>query len=351
MNFWKVITININYEGKSSRAHIVQSSIPDRKEPEPDFRRVISVIVREEINKTIKARRFRLLSPANFPIPPPPLSNRENGIVLLLLFTSLSFSCPLLFSSPQMEWRADPQVCVYEPASLLFLMHENLCTFQEKEEEEEEKERRRGGRKRKKRRKKEKKEEEQEEERERRGEGRRRKKRRRKKEKEGYTAPNLDLSPLFLSFSLLSSFFLGCFLFTPFPPLFTRTLSNPVEAKPLFFFPFLRADRPNRTIDQPPSEEGADQWDRRKCHSRKTPPIPPVLAGLKRGNEGKMARDNRFLEWICLFQMLSQPPASNLDAWCLPILIRSGGMLWIWKGVIGGGGRGENFGRDRKRCF
>lgn len=345
MNFWKVITININYEGKSSRAHIVPSSIPDRKEPEPDFRRVISVIVREEINKTIKARRFRLLSPANFPIPPPPLSNRENGIVLLLLFTSLSFSCPLLFSSPQMEWRADPQVCVYEPASLLFLMHENLCTFQEKEEEEEEKERRRGGRKRKKRRKKEKEEEEQEEERERRGEGRRRKKRRRKKEKEGYTAPNLDLSPLFFSF------FLGCFLFTPFPPLFTRTLSNPVEAKPLFFFPFLRADRPNRTIDQPPSEEGADQWDRRKCHSRKTPPIPPVLAGLKRGNEGKMARDNRFLEWICLFQMLSQPPASNLDAWCLPILIRSGGMLWIWKGVIGGGGRGENFGRDRKRCF
>lgn len=138
-----------------------------------------------------KARRFGLLSPANSPIPPPPLSNRKNGIVSPSIYLSFLF-LPASFppSSPQMEWRPkfvsarSVGVCG-EPASLLFLMYENLCTL-------------RGG-------------------------GRRRKK---------GTQPRISTSS-----SVSLSFFLdACFLFTPFPPLFTRRLApSPTPAKPLFF--------------------------------------------------------------------------------------------------------------------
>lgn len=146
------------------------------------------------------------------------------------------------------------QVCVCssvgvcgEPASLLFLMYENLCTL-------------RGG-------------------------GRRRKK---------GTQPRISTSS-----SVSLSFFLdACFLFTPFPPLFTRRLApSPTPAKPLFFpssfflslpFPFpLSSPGSAESNDlDTPSEKGVDQWDRRKCHSRK-PPRFQFSRGFK-----TMVRDN-----------------------------------------------------------
>lgn len=145
------------------------------------------------------------------------------------------------------------QVCVCssvgvcgEPASLLFLMYENLCTL-------------RGG-------------------------GRRRKK---------GTQPRISTSS-----SVSLSFFLdACFLFTPFPPLFTRRLApSPTPAKPLFFpssfFPFsrflslfLRLDRPNRTISTPPLRRGSTNG----IGENATPGNPldsSFLAGLKRGKDG-----------------------------------------------------------------
>lgn len=184
-----------------------------------------------------------------------------------------------------------------EPASLLFLMYENLCTL-------------RGG-------------------------GRRRKK---------GTQPRISTSS-----SVSLSFFLdACFLFTPFPPLFTRRLApSPTPAKPLFFpssfflslpfpFPFSSPGSAESNDLDTPSEKGVDQWDRRKCHSRK-PPRFQFSRGFKTRERWHAITAPRLSEWICLFERWYLSPASDLDAWCLPILIRSRGILWIWKAVIGKG--------------
>lgn len=175
------------------RAHIVASLIPEYrwsdKRPEPDLR-VISVIVCEEINKTIKLADSDYFPPQTF-LSLPRHYPTVRTVSFRPLFTSLSFSCPLLFHPLPLKWNGG-QVCVCssvgvcgEPASLLFLMYENLCTL-------------RGG-------------------------GRRRKK---------GTQPRISTSS-----SVSLSFFLdACFLFTPFPPLFTRRLApSPTPAKPLFF--------------------------------------------------------------------------------------------------------------------
>lgn len=144
------------------------------------------------------------------------------------------------------------QVCVCssvgvcgEPASLLFLMYENLCTL-------------RGG-------------------------GRRRKK---------GTQPRISTSSsVSLSFSTLAFYllhFLLCLL-DGSPPLQPRL--NP-SSFPLLFsflpFPFpLSSPGSAESNDlDTPSEKGVDQWDRRKCHSRK-PPRFQFSRGFK-----TMVRDN-----------------------------------------------------------
>lgn len=182
-----------------------------------------------------------------------------------------------------------------EPASLLFLMYENLCTL-------------RGG-------------------------GRRRKK---------GTQPRISTSSsVSLSFSTLAFYllhFLLCLL-DGSPPLQPRL--NP-SSFPLLFsflpFPFpLSSPGSAESNDlDTPSEKGVDQWDRRKCHSRK-PPRFQFSRGFKTRERWHAITAPRLSEWICLFERWYLSPASDLDAWCLPILIRSRGVLWIWKAVIGKG--------------
>ena len=162
------------------------------------------------------------------------------------------------------------QVCVCssrvgvcgEPASLLFLMYENLCTL-------------RGG-------------------------GRRKK----------GTQPRISTSSsVSLSFSTLAFYllhFLLCLL-DGSPPLQPRL--NP-SSFPLLFsflpFPFpLSSPGSAESNDlDTPSEKGVDQWDRRKCHSRK-PPRFQFSRGFKTRERWHAITAPRLSEWICLFEMVS----------------------------------------------
>lgn len=177
------------------------------KRSEPDSRHPRNC-TRGDINKTIK------LADSRITFPPPTFlhpSRRTVSFYLLLSFPSLS--CPLLFHpcfNPRVVAQVGSGRVCGEPASLLFLMYENLCTL---------------GRKK-----------------------------RRRKRREGYvhTATNLDLLD-------------GCcFLFTPFPPLFTRRL-------PLSLV-WIRHPLHPQGGSRPMGEE--EERAEIQCS------IPPVLAGL-----------------------------------------------------------------------
>lgn len=159
------------------------------KRSEPDSRHPRNC-TRGDINKTIKFADSRITFPHRPSSIPPVELYRSTS-------SSPSLSCPLLFHpcfNPRVVAQVGSGRVCGEPASLLFLMYENLCTL---------------GRKK-----------------------------RRRKRREGYvhTATNLDLLD-------------GCcFLFTPFPPLFTRRL-------PLSLVWIRHPLHP---------KEGVDQWERRR---------------------------------------------------------------------------------------
>lgn len=151
-----------------------------------------------------------------------------------------------------------------EPASLLFLMYENLCTLREEEEGE------------------------------------------RRVHSPESRPPPLSLS---LSFSTLAFYllhFLLCLL-DGSPPLQPRL--NPSSFPLLFsFLPFPFPLSPPGSAESndldTPSEKGVDQWDRRKCHSRK-PPRFQFSRGFKTRERWHAITAPRLLEWICLFEMVS----------------------------------------------
>lgn len=96
------------------------------KRSEPDSRHPRNC-TRGDINKTIK------LADSRITFPPPTFlhpSRRTVSFYLLLSFPSLS--CPLLFHpcfNPRVVAQVGSGRVCGEPASLLFLMYENLCTL------------------------------------------------------------------------------------------------------------------------------------------------------------------------------------------------------------------------------
>lgn len=98
------------------RAHIVASLIPEYrwsdKRPEPDLR-VISVIVCEEINKTIKLADSDYFPPQTL-LSLPRHYPTVRTVSFRPLFTSLSFSCPLLFHPLPLKWNGGPSLCLLE---------------------------------------------------------------------------------------------------------------------------------------------------------------------------------------------------------------------------------------------
>lgn len=182
-------TIRIQYSSHHvvERAHIVASLIPEYrwsdKRPEPDLR-VISVIVCEEINKTIKLAdsdyfppQTLLSLPRHYPI--------VRTVSFRPLFTSLSFSCPLLFHPLPLKWNGGPSLCLLECGGVWRARQFAFLNVREPVYVTG----------------------------------------RRKKEKEGYTAPNLDLLlclSLFLSRRLLFIYSISSFVYST-----ARPLSNP----------------------------------------------------------------------------------------------------------------------------